>query len=1214
MGSLKVEVQDVTTGETGWTTVWMRETPTSTNVWVTDTADLSAYAGHTVKLRLKAQAGTGGPNGEIAVDGISFTDVNPSNPVLDRLTPETVCEGDILEAGSSDVLSTNMSYVWNTGETGANLTLHTTGWYSVTLVDSNNCEISTDSVYVLVNPEPVSNLTVSASDTLQYCDGQMSNVVLQVPGGFTEYAWYLNGGLENTSTDTLNTGVLAVGGYSYTAIITDSIGCTSTSEAIGIDVRALPSLQASVTDANCYGDTNGVVTLTVTGNGGYTFDWSNGDTTATILNLGADTLTVFVTDSFSCESTIDVVVSQPTAVNSYHYSVEPDCFGGSDGKVVVNTFGGVAPYHFNWTSLPNALDSVEVTFQLHGSNWNTTTYSVAFTNGQIVTLQPNYLGDSTLRATVKLPANQTIYYRYYQGSIPENVPISCGQIPSGNSTMHRTLNVSSDVTLGAVCYGQCYDCNGVYQNQIAGNSTYGSKVARGLSAGAYAYTVTDAHGCTYSVTDTVDQPTLLTVAMDSYGDLSCYQSGDGFINLTVAGGTLPYSYNWSTGAISEDLTNLQAGTYAMTVTDGKGCTASWSGQISEPAVLEAQGVVSSYAAGMNVTCNGANDGSIDVSVTGGTMPYTYSWSNSASTQDLSSLTAGTYAVTVTDTNGCTDALSFTLVQPASMAATTSQTDVDCFGGDNGSITVNATGGTAPYAVDWTSATGASSGEVAVSFQVNMGGQTWSVGGIELFVQSYGTHLMTDFAGDSIYRKTLTFMPGDTVYYRYAKSSVPENVPTSCGIITGSTLVQRYVVVPAQDTTLSIVCFASCTDCDGAVRGNANGAFMTGARTLNGLTAGVYTFNMVDLNGCTYSVTDTVDQPTLLVTVVDTTYDATCPVNNDGGIELHATGGVAPYTYQWSNGSSQNNQLFLYAGMYSVLITDMNGCTDSSSYILNAPQPFDQQEICVLSVDSLTGKNLIVWEHTPGYRTSDYVLLKENSQGQYVQIGTQSYTSLSVFTDLTSIPQQQPDRYRIAVLDSCGTMSDTSDLHRTIHLQSNIGSGGEINLIWTPYEGRSVQTYEIFRWITSGNLVQIGSVSGGTTTFTDLNPPVAPNVYYVINAVFNGDACSPTLGKTTAFEGSKSNILNQTGIGTPELPWRGRVLLYPNPSTGNFRIEVPTDEEYQVVIYNAVGKRLLVRSYMDTAEINLENVAEGLYYVEIQQEGSVMSIEKINIVH
>ena len=288
--------------------------------------------------------------------------------------------------------------------------------------------------------------------------------------------------------------------------------------------------------------------------------------------------------------------------------------------------------------------------------------------------------------------------------------------------------------------------------------------------------------------------------------------------------------------------------------------------------------------------------------------------------------------------------------------------------------------------------------------------------------------------------------------------------------------------------------------------------------------------------------------------------------------------------------------------------------DSSSYVLNAPQPFDQQEICVLSVDSLTGKNLLVWEHTAGYGTSDYVLLKENSQGMYVQIGTQSYTSLSVFTDLTSIPQQQPDRYRIAVLDSCGTMSDTSDVHRTIHLQSNIGSGGEINLIWTPYEGRSVQTYEIFRWITSGNLVQIGSVSGGTSTFTDLNPPVAPNVYYVINAVFNGDACSPTLGKTSAFEGSKSNILNQTGIGTPELPWRGRVLLYPNPSTGNFRIEVPTEDEYQVIIYNAVGKRLMVKSYNEIAEINLENIAEGLYYVEIHQEGSVMSIEKLNIVH
>src|SRR5437762_1599487 len=142
-------------------------------------------------------------------------------------------------------------------------------------------------------------------------------------------------------------------------------------------------------------------------------------------------------------------------------------------------------------------------------------------------------------------------------------------------------------------------------------------------------------------------------------DVNCFGGSTGAIDLTVSGGTAPYSYLWSTGAISEDLSALAAGLYSVTVTDAKGCTASQSVTIAQPAAALAVGETH-----VDVGCFGGSTGSIDLTVTGGTAPYSYAWSNEATTQDLSTLTAGSYSVTVTDAKGCTATQSVTIGKPA----------------------------------------------------------------------------------------------------------------------------------------------------------------------------------------------------------------------------------------------------------------------------------------------------------------------------------------------------------------------------------------------------------------------------------------------------------------------------------------------------------------------------------------------------------------------
>jgi len=298
-----------------------------------------------------------------------------------------------------------------------------------------------------------------------------------------------------------------------------------------------------------------------------------------------------------------------------------------------------------------------------------------------------------------------------------------------------------------------------------------------------------------------------------------------------------------------------------------------------------------------------------------------------------------------------------------------------------------------------------------------------------------------------------------------------------------------------------------------------------------------------------------------------------------------------------------------------MVTDNNGCLDSSQYIIGAPIPYNFEEICMMTVDSLTGKNQVVWNKTSGERTMEYLIFKEtNVAGVYAQIGTIPYLNMSVFTDVNSVPQQQPDRYKIAIVDSCGNSSDTSDLHRTIHLQSSFGSGGEVNLAWTAYEGRTVLTYDIYRWVTTGNLVQIGSVSGATNTFSDLNPPVSPNVFYNIRAIFSGDACAPAAGKTSSYESARSNILDQTGIGMPDLPWKGLARMFPNPTNAVVRIEVP-EAGFMIRITNLLGQVIhQVMVQEQAVNIDLAHVAAGMYQVELYREGQVMSIEKLHVVH
>lgn len=223
----------------------------------------------------------------------------------------------------------------------------------------------------------------------------------------------------------------------------------------------------------------------------------------------------------------------------------------------------------------------------------------------------------------------------------------------------------------------------------------------GLSVGPYSVTVTDALGCSTTRNFTIIQPTAIN-ATTSQTNITCNGGSNGSASVSVTGGVGPYTYSWAPmGGTAATATGLVAGTYTVTITDQYGCQTTRNFTITQPAAMQ---VGTSQT---NVSCNGASNGSASVTVSGGTAPYTYLWSNGATTPTASGLTAGTYSVTITDVNGCQSNRNFTLTQPAAVTATVNKTTETICSGSSTSIELIGSNGTS---FNWTVA--AVSGEVA----------------------------------------------------------------------------------------------------------------------------------------------------------------------------------------------------------------------------------------------------------------------------------------------------------------------------------------------------------------------------------------------------------------------------------------------------------------------------------------------------------------------
>ena len=235
------------------------------------------------------------------------------------------------------------------------------------------------------------------------------------------------------------------------------------------------------------------------------------------------------------------------------------------------------------------------------------------------------------------------------------------------------------------------------------------------------------------------------------------------------------------------------------------------------------------------------------------------------------------------------------------------------------------------------------------------------------------------------------------------------------------------------------------------------------------------------------------------------------------------------SYNWSSGGISSSEVVTSSGDYTVTVTNVAGCQATSPFYSINASLIPTQEICIVTVDSTSAHNLVVWEKPIVAGIDSFIVYREMGTNNYMPIGSVAYDSLSQFLDTTNgiNPNVTSYRYKVSILDTCGTESNLSYYHETMHLSTNQGIGGEINLIWDEYEGFPIVYYYILRDSTStGNWEVLDSVSSNNFIYTDLNPPVS-GVNYVIE-VLPPNTCTST--KAAGHNSTRSNRVIVNGGG------------------------------------------------------------------------------------
>lgn len=757
-----------------------------------------------------------GANGCSTVLDVNVPNFNPPINVSAVVTDNTTCTGANGSINVSVSPPANYTYTWSNGATSQDLSNIPPGTYTITVSNGGTCvEVHSFDVYDNPNDPNLSYTQVDAN-----CGLSNGSINLSVNGGVGPYTYIWSNGAVTQDLNNIPADV-------YSVTVTGANGCTSV-EGVGISDNVIPiDISGIVNGKTSCITNNGTINLNVTPSSA-SITWENGAHGTTRNNLAPGTYSVTVSMGGTCTETASFDVYDETDYPIPSTDVTEAYCSIATGAIDLEINGGAAPYTYKWSN--NAMTQ-DISNLLAG------TYTVTVTSS---------LG-CTATTTAVVPNN--------------DVPINLNGIVYDNLACVPPLNGAIDLEIDPDIY--TYNItwsNGLHTQNLAN-----------LSPGMYTVTVKLGTTCSATATYEVLNAAVAPNASAAGVSATCGLSNGG-ANLTASGASSPYTFHWSNGASTEDLSNVPPGTYSVTVTDFYGCTATTSATVSNNNI--ALNVTASTVP--NTSC-AASNGSINISVVpaGG---YTYHWSNNASTEDVSGLAAGTYTVTVTAGTSCSATASFTVTNNTSNPVIAPAITPAICSNPDGGIDLTISGGTAPYNFHWTN-----------------NASTEDLSGI-----LPGTYNVTVTDANGCTADTLLAVPNNSSTFSLAGNTVHL---TDCVTPNGSV---NLTVTPAGGYTY---------------------AWSNGATTedVSNLTAGVYTVSVTETGTCTASISFVVSDNRTYPSLNQNVVEELCNLMN-GAVDLTVSGGALPYTYAWSSGQSSQDLNGIADGTYSVTVTGSNHCS------------------------------------------------------------------------------------------------------------------------------------------------------------------------------------------------------------------------------------------------------------------------------------------------
>jgi hypothetical protein len=1037
------------------------------------------------------------------------------------------------------------------------------------------------------------------------CIGSQDGIItVTATGGVGVFEYSEDGTTYQTSNAF---GSLGPGNYTFT--VKDANGCTATDGASLSNPTAVTVTNAYVTtdyDGNGAGvschpnSTSGTKndgTIKIEGAGGtgtyqysltglaYSKAYQNN---SSITDLYPDRYTVSIKDSNGCPSSDHpVVVLTPPAEIVYSNIASTDlaCNGIPTGTLQVEgATGGIGVLRYS----------------LDGSTYQSSNaFSNLSANTFIVRIQDSK-GCTKNTASVVIGEPSAITF-----SAITATPQSC-----------------SEIVDGSIAFAPASGGTGSRQYSIDGTN-YKAETAsiefKNLVSANYTLYVKDSKGCHSTTNSYVGSRAVITGSIVVKDAITCNGKSDGSLNLTPAGGTSPYTYSWSTGALVEDIAELGDGFYTVLIKDSKGCSKSFSYHLQEPAVLSLQPVVADHG-GYGVSCKGSTDGTIDLTVSGGTLPYSYAWSSGSTQEDVSAVAAGIYSVNVTDAHACVASYANIVVtEPTAVGLSLGGSkNISCHAGSDGALSGLASGGVGQY-------------------EYSLDGTTWQEEA-QFEGLTAKAYILRSRDANGCVATPLNYTLTEPVALVL---SLVKKTDTSCGASNGSAEIQasggvsnyEYSWVDEANAVISTATVASnlasgdytakvkdgngCNVSTVVIINDSDGPkitqqLLTGltcfesndgaigisvsdgvapysivwdtqetSPNINNVTGGEHWVEVLDAKGCRGKETFYVDFPAAL-SILHTATMPLCYGNSDGSIAVVASGGNAGgYTYEWSTGNTTATLEGVKAGSYTLIIRDTRNCTLSQDIVLQDPAPFEvdaggDRTICVgqkLTVAAQEDNAIYLWTSDAGYTSTDREV------------------TLAV-----------PARYTLKVINHNGCEAEDSFILGTSNdlLQADFLMAGEA------HAGDTVVLIDVswpipeaIDWTFPAGVQVISQDAVYAEVIFE-----SPGDYAVILNTHLGE-CLDNYAKTITILDAVPQEGGRQGSGVVE-----RFEVYPNPNEGVFTIAIDFTEAVngRLRLMSMSGNKVFTESLAEvptlTLQTTLQHIPAGIYFLVLEVDSDV----------